>query len=453
MPHSYDSGRQRLLSGLLVLIIIVYAALGRDVLFNRISDPNTPDPIGAVLVYIRLLVTGIAILVVVMHRGLSRALHTLPKFFLPFVLLALVSFLWADEKTATLRNAIVLLALTLAVPMIIDELGLQRVGRLVLSTIAIVVILSALAAVLAPSIGRHVAGDAIQSSHAGQWRGIFAHKNSLGPWAAYGSVLLLTHRRLLGWPFLPWLAALASACACLAFAGSMTSVFAAAIMATAAVVLHCKRYMSNALFGYMTVGATLLVFATYTIAQEILLQLAERGMDFSGRVYVWPIAKDIISRQPILGYGYQTLGGPEFISATTKRFGYFLSPESSYFSMLLELGVVGFCLFFGALAAGLVSGVRNLSRLQDGDQNVVKMAIMILTATIGFGITEATPYVPTGFIGVVNLIALFVTFHAQGSADFSSRAAASRNPAGRSRFRSRRDLAADGASRLHGRAP
>jgi O-antigen ligase len=411
--YNHDIGRQRLLSWLFLLIIIVYAGLGRDMFFNRIADPNTPDPIGAVLVYFRLLVAGTAILMVVMHRGLSRALHAVPRLILPFVLLALVSFLWAEDKTGTLRNAIVLFAFALAVPMIIDELGLQRVARLTLSMIAVVVILSALTAVLVPSIGRHVAGDAVQSSHAGQWRGIFAHKNSLGPWAAYGSVLLFTHRKLLDWPFLAWLVALVSAFACLSLAGSMTSILAAAILTATAVLLHFKRYMTNALFGCMVVIAAIFVFVTYTTAQEIVLYVAERGTDFSGRIYVWPIAKDIIWKHPILGYGYQTLGGPDFVNASTKTFGYFLSPESSYFSMLLELGVVGFCCFFGALAVGLFAGVNALGRLRNGDGDAIKMMAMILVSTMGIGITEATPYVPTGFIGPVNLIALLATLYAQ----------------------------------------
>ena len=79
-----------------------------------------------------------------------------------------------------------------------------------------------------------------------------------------------------------------------------------------------------------------------------------------GRLLIWPIAIDLIKAKPIFGYGF---GVEEKVITTSgiffpgqlviqKKFGYYA--HNSYLGMLIQLGIVGFTIFFIPLFVLLV---------------------------------------------------------------------------------------------------
>jgi exopolysaccharide production protein ExoQ len=181
------SRERAVLATLLVVIYIVYAAIGRDVFFNTLMLHTAPgdttvngfdnDPIGYYLPQARVLTCALAGLIVINNAGLTWAASKIPAMFAPFCLFAVASSLWAEDGHDAMRDSVVLLCLWLCLPMLIHRLGAAEMVKASLHLIAWVVILSFLVAVFLPEIGRHGAEEVGQLEHAGRWRGIFGHKN------------------------------------------------------------------------------------------------------------------------------------------------------------------------------------------------------------------------------------------------------------------------------------
>lgn len=405
------SGIERfLLSVFFVLLIVAYGSIGRDVFFNRLKDPNVEDPIGAVLVYVRFGLCVLTVFTVAASAGVHAIREALPLSLLPYLILAMVSFFWADDTKGVLRSAIVLTALYFAMAPLILRLGRERVMTLLVHVIAAVVILSTLLAVFLPSVGVHSGEEMVQSNHVGRWRGLFSHKNGLGPWGAFGTILLLFYPSMMKAPRIYTLIALLCAGACLIFSGSATSLIGAVTMVGALALLRIRRAGGSfvalvAIIGGLFVGSMLL-----TLFYDQFFGLLGRDSSLTGRTEIWALAVDYIQLSPILGHGYQSLGGPtflEFVASYAQQ--EIAGPESLYLASLLDLGVVGFVLFFGPVIRSLVRVVAHLQEVRlEAERNALEAPVLIVTAALFMGITESTPFVCTGFDGVVCFVALFV---------------------------------------------
>ncbi len=394
---------------LLILVIVFYGSLGRDVFFNHLAEGTDSDPIGAVLVYFRLFTCLVAVLAVVQAIGVGPAIAAVPKLFVPYLMLALVSCLWADLVKETFRAAVVLTALYLGMSLLFTRMGLVQIARLMLQIIAAVLVLSALLAVFVPSVGRHTGLEALQGVHAGRWRGIFSHKNGLGPWAAFGSVLLFTHARFGSGPRLYWWFARACALACLFFSGSATSIIGAATLLFCFGLFRIRERSGGALALLTMFGGVIVMGMMLFLFSDFLFELLGRDATLTGRTSIWQFAWDYIQTAPFIGHGYQSLGGPEFLDAEASILNQAIpGPENMYLASLLDLGVVGLTLFFGPVLLGLTRAIAALPKLTDADErDASTMMVIIVISALFMGVTETTPFICTGFDGVVCFTALF----------------------------------------------
>ena len=398
-----------LLAALLLLLLIAYGALGRDVFFNHLAHAGAAeeDPVARALPYLRALV-GIASVAAVLARTGAVALTSPPLRLAPFCALALASTFWSTDPKGTLRDAGTLAVLWVALPTLAARLGLAATARVLLNLVAAVLVASAALAILAPEIGRHSGDEFIQFSHAGRWRGLFGHKNGLGPWAAVGSVVLFTHPGLLGGPR-AWLwLARASALACLAFAGSATALVLAGLLGTG--------WMAARTTGRLTPGAALALALAAALPAALLLadplldralDLLGRGATLSGRTEIWALVLDRLRENPWFGAGYQRFGGADFLAEAGLRVGQALpGPESGYLALFLDLGLVGALLLAWPVVAALRDGVAWLEWAGPEDRAALGPLLMTLAAALAAAVTETGALVCNGSPGVLFFAAL-----------------------------------------------
>jgi len=406
-----QTNERRFLSAMFVLLYVSYGALGRDVFFNHLDTAMaaSEDPIGLVLPYIRAFACISAISVIVLSSGLTWGLSKAPLMFAPFCFMALASTAWTgDEPKEILRNSLVLTMAWIAWPMIIHRLGLVQTVGLTLYVIATVCILSALLAVFVPSVGMHTGTEAVQQAHTGRWRGIFAHKNGLGPWAAYGSLFLFTHSWLCPGRALFWWFARICAVACLIFSGSTTSLVLFGFVFTGWIVLLLlRRYplkLVVLLFGF----GLLFLCAGLVIFQEQLFALVGRDASLTGRTDIWAFAWEYFLEAMWFGHGYQSLGGEAMLA---KEASVFLQPipgaESGYLTLLLDLGLIGFALFFVPFFIAIRNGFQWMRYVCIEDRAALELLLLILGSTLIEAVSESNSLVSTGFDGVIAFTAYF----------------------------------------------
>jgi O-antigen ligase len=396
------------LTAAFVLVYWALAAFGRDLQFNHNIDADlADDKIGALLPYLRVAACAFAALAVVGTSGLGWAVSRLPLSLAPFCLWTLLTVLWTDSVKDTLRGALTLLAAWGAVPILLHRLGAVRSARLMLHMIVVVCCASFLVAILLPSVGRHSAADLVQGAHDGRWRGIFSHKNGLGPWAAYGAVLPL----LYGGVGMSWTIRIVGAvCAlvCLIFSGSATAMALAALCLGLHVAFRLLGRWSAGIKFLIASAAVLVAGLVAEIASTPLLAALGRSENFSGRGEIWRFAWEYVADNPWLGYGYATLGGADLRNREASLFAQVIpGPESGYLNLLLETGLVGCGLFLAAYLACLTKGFVWLKRSAPADRIAVEFYLIIVISTLAEAVSESNAFVVTGYDGVIFFAALF----------------------------------------------
>lgn len=398
------------LSTLLVLFYVTYGALGRDIFFNHLNDAwgaAIDDPIGAKLPYARLFVCATAFIVVTARTDLNWTMSKVPWMLTPFCVLALLSCLWAADPKPVLRTAALTTIMWICISPLIHRLGLVTTTRVTLFVISVVCILSVVLALAFPLIGRHSGLEMSQTSHVGEWRGIFGHKNGLGPWAAWGTVFLFTHSWICRGPRIYWWFAGACALTCLLLANSATGLIMAFVCLYMQFLFSILRRMS--LTSFMTIALFLLVVggALFLILQDELFALVGRDATFTGRTGIWSVSLDYALEQPWLGHGFQQMGGEYLAIRLHNIYGQPLGPENGYISLFLDLGIIGLIAFFVPYVIALKNGFEWIKHVKLIDRSCLELQLSVLIATLVASITMVDIMLSTGFDGIFSFIALF----------------------------------------------
>ena len=399
------------LSLLFVLTVIAYGAIGRDILFNRLNVDvvlaNKDDFVSRFIPYLRAFSCSALIAVVVLTSDIKWALSKFPWMLSPFLILALTSTAWSDDPKESFEQAILTGLMCWSTTLFIHRVGLHQTSRLVLQMIAWICIVSATLALVAPSIGRHTGLEFSQTSHAGEWRGIFSHKNILGPYAAWGVVLLAAYPRLTGGGSLFIWTARLSACACLVFSNSVTNFFSAMFLVSLQTFFFMLRRWNSAFvfaFSAAVGGAGLLAAVLF---KDELFAIFKRDATLTGRDFIWAVDFRYFLMHPILGGGFQRAGGLDLQAYMYAALGQPLATESAYWALLIDLGMVGFVLFYVPYVIAIWNGMEWLKHVTPRDRSALEAQISLLLSSLVIGFTTADMMLSTGLDGVMNFAALF----------------------------------------------
>lgn len=267
-------------------------------------------------------------------------------------LLVLTSTLWSIEPSQTLRRAIALLGTTLVGLYVATKFEPKEQIRIVGAVVAIAGLASFAVAILYPKAG--VAG-------AGEWKGVFHHKNMLGHTMALGvfcfSFMAIGEkkRRILS---------IVMALFCGFMLIMSQSVTALGVCLVMLVVLKFRRIFQVPVRTFVIFGLAFLAIAVpatiwFMANLDSFLLAIGKDPTLTGRIPLWQAVVGEIAKRPILGYGYQAFWySPEGDRVHTFLNWLPMHSHDGYLETTLALGFVGMTVLILGWLTNVMRGFR-----------------------------------------------------------------------------------------------
>lgn len=270
--------------------------------------------------------------------------------------LCFISFLWSAAPTVTLVRSVAILGSSFFGIYIGTRYSLKEQLQLLAWTFGIVVILSFIFIVALPKYG------VMSGVHAGKWRGIFTHKNSLGRLMILsGLTFMITALNTQENKFWLW-GGFSLSIILLLQSKSSSSMINFLIILIVFLIIKLIR------IPYILIIPTILLLAL--IGQISYLWLLDNttyllssiGKDetLTGRSDLWLPVLDMIGKRPLLGYGYGAFwGGWDREAAYVWRVIGWTAPHShnGFLDLCLDLGILGLSIFFIGFMASLLKSL------------------------------------------------------------------------------------------------
>ncbi|MFB4375899.1 Wzy-type polysaccharide biosynthesis protein UppW [Agrobacterium tumefaciens] len=268
-----------------------------------------------------------------------------------------------------------------------------------------------------PSRSIHQASDALEPLLAGDWRGVFRHKNEA---ASVMAVLIIVGIYLCKrWSFIGGLSVLLLSLVFLVKSGGKTALgLMPIIIAAGWFILRWPRWR------YTVVTLFLAVFALVTVGTTVdpvfSQMLTKLGLDasFTGRRDIWTVAIDYIRQSPLLGYGYQAFWRSDALmsSFTENNTWATTAPDShnGYFDLLLAGGVPGLVL---VLVWIYLLPLHYLGKMNEATRNspLTRLYVGVWLYVLLYGFLETLFFLSTGFVWFFLIVAV-MGLHLQANA-------------------------------------
>ena len=319
------------------------------------GDPTTQIILGAVYL--------VACLLLVYRRRLKLLVKD--PYLLAVVGLCVMSAAWSVDPGVTLRRSIAFVGTTLFGVYLASRFTFSEQLKILAGTLGIAALLSIVFAIVAPRYGIMV-GD-----HAGEWRGIYDHKNILGLMMVLSAMSFLlvavTNRKRA----MVWWAGFGISVTVLLLSRSMTSIVVLTGLILALPVFGMLRWPALRwrrsfipplmVFG----GVALLAFAAYLFIEPKLIsdimELLGRDKTLTGRTDIWAMVFYMISRRPWLGYGYGAFWldtGKESNDVWIEVGWQPPHSHNGFLEVCLAIGVVGLVLLLLGFGSAFKRGIR-----------------------------------------------------------------------------------------------
>ncbi|MCU0523787.1 MAG: O-antigen ligase family protein [Elainella sp. Prado103] len=316
----------------------------------------------------------------------KRALYLLVKEKLLLVLLAWVvlSIFWSADPSLTINRSIALIGTTLFGIYLATRYSLKEQLHLLAWMFGLAILLSILFAVGLPRYG------IMGGTHAGTWRGIYTHKNTLGSMMAFSAIVFLLRavgakRRLL------WLGMVFSFLLLLLSRSTSPLSHLILLVPTFFIFRTLRwRYRSRTFILSLITVVGFSVLSLVILYAESLVRLVGKDLTFTGRSRIWSYAWDMIQERPWLGYGYSSqwssLGSE---TGFIWRVVGWEAPNShnGFLELWLGLGFIGLSIFALQFFCGLFRAVSLISQSRTPE---FFLPFLSLLYTVFTNLTEST---------------------------------------------------------------
>jgi O-antigen ligase len=305
---------------------------------------------------------------------------------------ALTSLVSANPSLAL--NRLVLAAITVqvgyAVPLLFRDIASFTHAFGLCATV--VIIASYLGVLFLPDLSMHTVRDVTEQTLAGNWRGIFGHKNDLSAMAALfiflGVLVSRTTSTLWG------IAIIASSAGLLIMSEGKTSILITVPSLFGGMLLVWLRSrVASAAVAYGLI--VMMVF--FTLGGVLAPSLAGffdtvlPDPTFTGRTDAWGIAVEAISRAPIFGYGYMIfwdLGMAYGVTSASSMPTTFSHAHNGFLDVFLSGGLAGLVLVILWTA---VLPFRQMQQIRAHTNSKAEHAFLVFLTNIWlFGLMNAS---------------------------------------------------------------
>src|ERR1043166_2496856 len=302
-----DSALARVCGGLaLVILFVMFMGLSP---FSDLGDPRMLDLSGGheTFTYMMMfaLVAAAGFLLVCLGRLPLRPLATRWNLLL-LAWLCVTVVLSTDPGTSARRLVLTLMTFALAAMLPWLTQGVRHFTNLLVVTVAAVLLLSYLGVLLAPHLTVHQPTDLVDPEIAGDWRGVYGHKNVAASMMAIFMFVGWFVMRM-GRPATGLLIAGASF-AFLLFTGGKNALgmlFVAGMVAFA--VARAGTLRKKAFFAFAPLALIALLTLGSVASETIRSFVRALPIDatFTGRTEIWSFALDAIGMHPWKGHGFE----------------------------------------------------------------------------------------------------------------------------------------------------
>lgn len=263
------------------------------------------------------------------------------------VLFAVMTLIWSEEPSLTLRRA-GSLGLTTAFGfwLAFRFTPLQLFRLLVLMGVTILVVNFSVIQIQ-PTRGIHQTYDLVTAHHAGSWRGLFGHKNDFGRLIALTTAILTIGFVFgAGGRFLRWLALplIGLAAVMITNSNSSQSALLSTTVPVAVLLVLAMRPMSpsgRSLLLVVAVPFAIMASMSAQLIFEYVLGLLGRDATLTGRTIIWEGVFLSLGNNTILGGGYGAgwqYVEPRLTALTGADVGH---AHNGFLDLAVDIGVVG----------------------------------------------------------------------------------------------------------------
>lgn len=307
-----------------------------------------------------------------------------------FVLFAAISAVWSLDPSVTLRRTTSLLTAISFAYYANVRFTMHGIIRRMAVVLIVAAVTSGMLALAMPSIG--VMSDGLL---AGDWSGVFVHKQQLG-WAMFVACLCLVWLMVneQGWRRLGYVGALGICVGLLVMANSETATISVAALPAMMVVTWVCRLSGLARIWaiYLLVLVTILGVAAVVLNLDSLMAgVIDRDESLTGRVPLWELLLDRTGYGLILGYGFGAFWQADNPIATyVIAVSGWVVPEAhnSYIDLLINLGIpgliIGLCVLFGTMRRGMQAVASGVPWASFAVSYSIILAIAAISETLLF---------------------------------------------------------------------
>lgn len=322
----------------------------------------------------------------------------------PFVPLLTVwvwlSVFWSVDPALSARRALAFTTYTLLAVHLVMRFSAPRLIFWLCAVFMTQLSMSVVFAVAVPSLA--------WMAEAGQLRGIFVHKNSLGAYLLWSAATLAAT-----WPdrVIPRWAAVMGMLLVLSLVlptQSATALGLIVVLAALLVLVMVIRLPAHlaAILLFLGLSLATLLAAVVILYPQIVLQLLGRDATLTGRAQLWAFVDHLIAQRPVLGYGYKAMFAQPWVDHWVVDALGWDAPHAhnGYREIILDLGFVGLFLVLPILLGTLIVAVRRLIARPDTPS---LFAFLVITGYLLRNLTESDLLHHTNLVWVMVVIASY----------------------------------------------
>jgi O-antigen ligase len=250
-----------------------------------------------------------------------------------------------DPSLSARRFAFALVTIGIAGMVLLLPKNPRHFSDVTAAVVLVVIAACYLGVVFLPSLSIHQAADMLEPELAGDWRGVFGHKNE----ASAAMVmfifmgLFVARVRNLGLGVL----IIALALPFLYFTHSKTAFAALPLVFVVSVIMARVRRPATGIalaIGILVLLNVLSIGSIYIEPVRAVVDAVMADPTFTGRTDIWKFVVDHIAQRPITGYGFATFWGTEQVVYGMGGAGWANTVSSShngYLDLALTIGIPG----------------------------------------------------------------------------------------------------------------
>ena len=251
-----------------------------------------------------------------------------------------------EPSLAARRLAFALVVMSIAAMLLLLPKNLRHFSNLLAAVALIALAGCYLGVLLAPNLAIHQATDLVEPGLAGDWRGMFAHKNEAGSTMVLFLFIGLFVARVRSFMLGAFIVALAATF--LIFTHSKTALMLVLpVLLMSAIIARCRRPAA----GVVVALAILAAINLFSIGSIFFASIGDvlgailPDPSFTGRTDIWKFALQQVAERPITGYGFAAFWGTKeivYAMAGSSVWEYAAAQaHNSYLNLALTIGIPG----------------------------------------------------------------------------------------------------------------